>query len=80
MGITQDEIVQNAQTVTKGLEALRLEHQSILGDLKTDDDGAAAQNEKCLLIEKVGQRLYFFWGRCPGLSPVPWDDRTEGVK
>ena len=54
MGITQDEIVQNAQTVTKGLEALRLEHQSILGDLKTDDDGAAAQNEKCLLIEKVG--------------------------
>ena len=56
MGITQEEIVQNAQTVTKGLEALRLEHQSILGGLKTNDD-SAAQNEKCLLIEKVSQNF-----------------------
>ena len=37
MGISQEEIVTNAQTVTKGLEALRLEHQSLLGGLKVDD-------------------------------------------
>jgi hypothetical protein len=34
MGITQEDIVHNAQTVTKGLEALRLEHQSLLGGLR----------------------------------------------
>lgn len=34
MAITQDEIVSNAQTVTKGLEALRLEHQSMLGGIR----------------------------------------------
>ena len=38
MPISQEEIVTNAQTVTKGLEALRLEHQSILGGLKVGDN------------------------------------------
>lgn len=40
MPISQEEIVTNAQTVTKGLEALRLEHQSILGGLKVGDNAA----------------------------------------
>ena len=30
----QDEIVSNAKTVTKGLEALRQEHQAILGGIR----------------------------------------------
>ena len=30
---SQDEIVSNAKTVTKGLEALRQEHESILGPI-----------------------------------------------
>ena len=64
MGISQEEIVTNAQTVTKGLEALRLEHQSLLGGLKVDDtvelkssneDGSAKESdalrEKCSLLE-----------------------------
>ena len=34
MAISQDEIVSNAQTVTKGLEALRVEHQAMLGGMK----------------------------------------------
>ena len=65
MGISQEEIVTNAQTVTKGLEALRLEHQSLLGGLKVDDneDPKASDNdggfgkenealrEKCSLLE-----------------------------
>ena len=34
MAISQDEIVSNAQTVTKGLEALRVEHEAILGSMK----------------------------------------------
>lgn len=55
----------NAQTVTKGLEALRLEHQSLLGGLKVGDtvgdiggdvDGGSAKEnealiEKCSLLE-----------------------------
>jgi hypothetical protein len=59
MGISQDEIVHNAQTVTKGLEALRLEHQSILGGLKanigsTEENEAVvlSQREKCSLLER----------------------------
>ena len=64
MGISQEEIVTNAQTVTKGLEALRLEHQSLLGGLKVDEtvehkssneDGSAKESdalrEKCSLLE-----------------------------
>ena len=65
MGISQEEIVTNAQTVTKGLEALRLEHQSLLGGLKGgdvieckesgSDGGFGKQNEglieKCSLLE-----------------------------
>ena len=65
MGISQEEIVTNAQTVTKGLEALRLEHQSLLGGLKVGDsvenkgdcsDGGIgkeneALREKCSLLE-----------------------------
>jgi hypothetical protein len=57
MGITQEEIVQNAQTVTKGLEALRLEHQSLLGGLQTND--CSEQNEKSLLVQKVRIVFYF---------------------
>jgi hypothetical protein len=34
MGISQEEIMQSATTVMKGLEALRVEHQSMLGELK----------------------------------------------
>ena len=66
MGISQEEIVTNAQTVTKGLEALRLEHQSLLGGLKTASttgdsggappssrsDDAESGKEKEALIEK----------------------------
>ena len=65
MGISQEEIVTNAQTVTKGLEALRLEHQSRLGGLKIGDNvenigdcgdgGLGKENEglreKCSLLE-----------------------------
>jgi hypothetical protein len=65
MGISQEEIVTNAQTVTKGLEALRLEHQSLLGGLKVGDNvenkvdcgdgGIGKENEalreKCSLLE-----------------------------
>ena len=65
MGISQEEIVTNAQTVTKGLEALRLEHQSLLGGLKVGDtvgnierdgDGGSGKEnealiEKCSLLE-----------------------------
>ena len=56
MGISQEEIVHNAQTVTKGLEALRLEHQSLLGGLQVDniEDEALmlARREKCSLLER----------------------------
>lgn len=59
MGISQEEIVINAQTVTKGLEALRAEHQSLLSSLKTvatpsdeQADNEANRNEKASLLEK----------------------------
>ena len=56
MGISQEEIVHNAQTVTKGLEALRLEHQSLLGGLQVDniedESLMLAQREKCSLLER----------------------------
>ncbi len=48
----------HAQTVTKGLEALRLEHQSLLGDLKTppgsvtQDPDNVNRSEKETLLEK----------------------------
>jgi len=58
--ISQDEIVSNAKTVTKGLEALRQEHQTILGGIKTSlgqvDLGPEGENslitEKCTLMER----------------------------
>jgi len=57
--ISQDEIVGNAKTVTKGLEALRQEHQAILGGIRTSLDLAdkeAGENslieEKCHLMER----------------------------
>jgi len=58
--ISQDEIVSNAKTVTKGLEALRQEHQTILGGIKTSlgqvDLGPEGHNslitEKCTLMER----------------------------
>ena len=59
MGISQEEIVYNAQTVTKGLEALKLQHQSILGGLKSGRPEAAedeslilSQLEKSSLLER----------------------------
>ena len=53
MGISQEEIVINAQTVTKGLEALRAEHQSLLSNMKTatPTDTDAKQSEKTSLLE-----------------------------
>ena len=46
--ISQDEIVSNAKTVTKGLEALRQEHESILGGIQSSldlsDSGAGDEN------------------------------------
>jgi len=56
--ISQDEIVSNAKTVTKGLEALRQEHEAILGGIKSSLEHAdlGAENtliqEKCNLMEK----------------------------
>ena len=61
MAISQEEIVSNAQTVTKGLEALRVEHQSMLGGIReqkkeTTDNVPSTEDsvlsEKCALIEK----------------------------
>ena len=59
MGITQDEIVHQAHSVMKGLEALRLEHQTLLGGAKTvllssaqDESLATAQQEKCSQLER----------------------------
>lgn len=56
--ISQDEIVSNAKTVTKGLEALRQEHESILGGIRSSleltDLGAENSliQEKCSLMER----------------------------
>lgn len=56
--ISQDEIVSNAKTVTKGLEALRQEHESILTGIKSSLEQAdlGAENsliqEKCMLMER----------------------------
>lgn len=57
--ISQDEIVGNAKTVTKGLEALRQEHQAILGGIRTSLDLADKEQgenslieEKCHLMER----------------------------
>ena len=54
MAISQDEIVSNTKTVTKVLEALRVEHQAILGGMKKPSEGGdpVAVDEKCSLIEK----------------------------
>ncbi len=41
MAISQEEIVSNAQTISKGLEALRQEHQSMLGGMKQAKEAAA---------------------------------------
>jgi len=56
--ISQDEIVSNAKTVTKGLEALRQEHESILGGIRSslEHTDLGAENtliqEKCSLMER----------------------------
>ena len=56
--ISQDEIVSNAKTVTKGLEALRQEHESILGGIKgsLEQQEPAEENsliqEKCSMIQR----------------------------
>ena len=52
--ISQDEIVSNAKTVTKGLEALRQEHESILGGIKGAQELSDPENqENSLIQEKV---------------------------
>ena len=52
--ISQDEIVSNAKTVTKGLEALRQEHESILGGIKGAQELSEPENqENSLIQEKV---------------------------
>ena len=50
--ISQDEIVSNAKTVTKGLEALRQEHESILGGIKTTLETSDLGTENSLIQEK----------------------------
>ena len=50
--ISQDEIVSNAKTVTKGLEALRQEHESILGGIKTTLESSDLGTENSLIQEK----------------------------
>jgi len=50
--ISQDEIVGNAKTVTKGLEALRQEHQTILGGIRTSLELAKEGEENKLIAEK----------------------------
>ena len=61
--ISQDEIVSNAKTVTKGLEALRQEHESILGGIKgsletqqQQETAVVEENsliqEKCSMIQR----------------------------
>ena len=44
MAISQEEIVSNAQTISKGLEALRQEHQTMLGGMKQAKEAAAASS------------------------------------
>jgi len=60
--ISQDEIVANAKTVTKGLEALRTEHETILGGIKASlatveqeeegVEGSSLIQEKCGLMQR----------------------------
>ena len=51
MTISQEEIVSKTQTVSKGLQALRIEHESILeANKNTSKDDELS--EKCSLIEK----------------------------
>jgi len=54
--ISQDEIVGQAKTVTKGLEALRQEHETILGGIQASRDLQGGANsliqEKCSLMER----------------------------
>lgn len=47
--ISQDEIVSNAKTVTKGLEALRQEHESILTGIKSSLEQADLGAENSLI-------------------------------
>ena len=66
MGISQEEIVHNVQTISKGLEALRVEHQSILGGLQADDGGD--QSEKCTLIENTLDKINLGLGEAQVIS------------
>ena len=50
--ISQDEIVSNAKTVTKGLEALRQEHENILGGIKSSLEHSDLGQENSLIQEK----------------------------
>ena len=69
MGISQEEIVINAQTVTKGLEALKAEHQSLLHGLKTNSPTAATPleepaidsslTEKASLLERSLEKINY---------------------
>jgi hypothetical protein len=50
MGISQDEIVHNAHSVMKGLEALKLEHQTLIGGIKS---GVASEDEAIITAQQV---------------------------
>jgi kinesin light chain len=52
MTISQDEIVSNAKSVTKGLEALRQEHESILTGIKSTLEHSEMGTENSLIQEK----------------------------
>jgi len=52
MTISQDEIVSNAKSVTKGLEALRQEHESILTGIKSTLEHSEMETENSLIYEK----------------------------
>ena len=47
----QEEIVINAQTLTKGLQALKIEHESLLQGLETN------KSEKTSMLEKSLERI-----------------------
>ena len=80
MGISQEEIVINAQTVTKGLEALKAEHQSLLHGLKTNSPTAATPleepaidsslTEKASLLERSLEKINLGLGEVQVMSAL----------
>ena len=72
MGISQEEIVHNAQTVTKGLEALRLEHQSLLGGLKSSQNASDSGNVSHANSQNINE--------APGEDGVSTSAMSQAVK